>query len=314
MVPGWLPFLSFTHEKMNLTLQGHHRKFDTIRMREKILYTPAEVKSLIETGGAILIDTRGNNDYRNGHIPGAAHETEFFTYLSMTTPAGLAALRETFTGIFSRLGVSENKPVIFYEHKLDGCYGCSCRAYWLLTYLGHPAVGILDGGFLAWQQDASRAIDSTPASPHPVKFIARPQKTIMATQADVLAAVNNPGAILLDNRDEPEWLGLSSSPYTIDFAPRKGRIPGAIWIEWYEFMDRTRRVTAFKTPESIRSLCASRGIHPGQDIIIYCFKGCRAANTYVAMKLSGFTNLRVYFGSWNEWSRDPSLPVSAGTP
>lgn len=283
-------------------------------MREKLLYTPAAVKSLIETDSVILIDTRGANDYRNGHIPGALHTNDIFTYLGTTSPTGLTALRETFTRLFSQLGVSENKRTIFYEHKLDGCYGSSCRAYWLLTYLGHPAAGILDGGFLAWRQDPTRAIDRTPASPRPVEFIARPRKELMATQTDVLAAVYDPEVVLLDNRDEPEWLGLSSSPYTIDFAPRKGRIPGAIWIEWYEFMDRTRTITAFKSSESIRSLCASRGIHPGQDIIIYCFKGCRAANTYMAMKLAGFNNLRVYFGSWNEWSRDPSLPISEGTP
>ena len=60
---------------------------------------------------------------------------------------------------------------------------------------------------------------------------------------------------LLDNRDEDEWRGVSSSPYGIDFAPRKGRIPGANWIEWYQFMDTTQPIPYFKSGESARALC-----------------------------------------------------------
>jgi thiosulfate/3-mercaptopyruvate sulfurtransferase len=276
-------------------------------MRQKILYSPNEVKTLIDSNGVVIIDTRESEDYLRGHIPGAMHAPEIFPYLSRSTPEGLADLQRTFLEIFSKAGISMHKPAIFYEMQLDGCYGCSCRGYWLLTYMGHPAAGILHSGFRGWQV-AGRQIETGPVAPTPVEFAGHRHHHIMATRDDVLAAIDDPGVVLLDNRDEPEWLGFSSSPYTVDFAPRKGRIPGAIWIEWYEFMDRTGPITTFKSPEAIRALCASRGVYPDQDIIIYCFKGCRAANTYVALKLAGFQKLRVYFASWNEWARD-NVPI-----
>lgn len=78
-------------------------------------------------------------------------------------------------------------------------------------------------------------------------------------------------------------------------------------------MDRAP-IPAFRPPEEIRALCASQGILPESNVIIYCFKGSRAAHTYVALSLAGFEKLRVYFASWNEWSRDPNLPIECGEP
>jgi thiosulfate/3-mercaptopyruvate sulfurtransferase len=116
----------------------------------------------------------------------------------------------------------------------------------------------------------------------------------------------------MDNRDEDEWLGHSSSPYGRDFAPRKGRIPGACWIEWYKFMKPSEDIQHLKSPAQVRAICAQAGLYPQDEIIIYCFKGSRASNTYIALKEAGFEDVRNYYGSWNEWSRDPELPIHEG--
>ncbi|MDG9977330.1 sulfurtransferase [Ectopseudomonas oleovorans] len=79
-------------------------------------------------------------------------------------------------------------------------------------------------------------------------------------------------------------------------------------------MDTRKPVAAFKSASQVRALAAERGLTPDDEIIIYCFKGARAANTYVAMKLAGFDKLRIYLGSWNEWSRDERLPIETGLP
>jgi thiosulfate/3-mercaptopyruvate sulfurtransferase len=60
--------------------------------------------------------------------------------------------------------------------------------------------------------------------------------------------------------------------------------------------------------------CASVGVTPDTPVYLYCFKGARAANTYLALKEAGIKDVRMYFGSWNEWSRDPSLPIEEGRP
>jgi thiosulfate/3-mercaptopyruvate sulfurtransferase len=135
---------------------------------------------------------------------------------------------------------------------------------------------------------------------------------MLATKDDVLASLENPAIKLLDNRDEDEWLGHSSSPYGRDFAPRKGRIPGACWIEWYKFMKPSEDIQHFKSADQVRAICAQAGLYAKDEIIIYCFKGSRASNTYIALKEAGFEDVRNYYGSWNEWSRDPGLPIHEG--
>lgn len=282
-------------------------------MSQKILYTPNEVNELASKEPVVLIDIRDAEQFKKGHIPKAVNIPEIFYYLSESTPEGLINMHKKYEELFSNAGLSAEKTAIVYEDSLNNRYGGSCRGYWLLSYLGHLKSGILDGGLSAWIK-AGFPVSEEISMPKPTAFSLNLNSSIMATKDDVLNALHNPSIILLDDRDKDEWLGESSSPYGVDFAPRKGRIPGAKWIEWYEFMDQTLEVPAFKSKEEIQKLCAKKGILPDDNIIIYCFKGSRASNTYVALKESGFKNLRVYFGSWNEWSRHPELPIEEGPP
>lgn len=261
----------------------------------------------------MLIDIRDPDTYRAAHLPGAVNVPEVFFYLSQSTAEGLLELQRNFQALFSKAGVTHEKAAIFYDDNPATRYGASCRGYWLTTYLGHRRAGILDGGIRAWEK-AGLPVQSGIVTPGPTAFATRPDPTIMATREDVLKALNDPAVTLLDNRDTGEWLGLTSSPYGVDFAPRKGRIPGAKWIEWYEFMDRSRGVPGFRSSQTVREICAQQGIFPDSDIIIYCFKGARASHTYVALKEAGFTKIRIYFASWNEWARDPALPIEEGFP
>jgi thiosulfate/3-mercaptopyruvate sulfurtransferase len=128
------------------------------------------------------------------------------------------------------------------------------------------------------------------------------------------AAVADPNCIKLDTRDVDEWIADSSSPYGKDFCPRKGRIPGAVWIEWYRMMKPTPAGPMFKSPAEILAECATVGITTDTPVVLYCFKGARASNTLVALKEAGVKDVSLYFGSWNEWSRDPSLPIEEGFP
>lgn len=275
---------------------------------KKILYSPQELYRCYQDGHTVLIDIRDPVDFTDAHIPGAVNIPEVFEYLSTSDSQGLRKIHESFQNLFSQAGVTLNKRVVFYEESMDSRYGASCRGYWLLTYMGHPWVGILDGGFLAWRNE-NLPSDNLLVTAQPETFVVHPQPGFLVTKEEILGVLRNPEVVLLDCRDRDEWLGLSSSPYGVDFAPRKGRIPGAVWLEWYLLMDRTQKIPGFKSTEEIVAICAGMGIHPDSDIIIYCFKGARAAHTYVALKLAGFTRLRIYFASWNEWARDFSLPI-----
>jgi len=128
------------------------------------------------------------------------------------------------------------------------------------------------------------------------------------------AAVADPRVVKLDVRDVDEWIGESSSPYGRDFCPRKGRIPGSVWLEWYRMMKPTHAGQMFKSPVEILAECATVGIRPDTPVVVFCFKGARASNTFVALEEAGIKDVRLYLGSWNEWSRDPSLPIEEGLP
>lgn len=278
-------------------------------MTNKILYSPQEVKKLLSDNNTVIVDIREEDDYKKNHIPGAVNLPDIFFFLAETTDEGLKEFKDKFQKQFSDAGITHDKKVIIYEDALNNRYGGSCRGYWFLTYLGHPDTGILDGGFSAWNK-AGLPVDDKIPNPEHANFEVQTHDDIIATKDEVLASLGDPNIKLLDNRDRVEWTGESSSPYGVDFAPRKGRLPGARWIEWYNFMEGQEGLPYFKSPEKVRALCAEYGLYPDDDIIIYCFKGARVSNTYVAMKLAGFKHLRNYLGSWNEWSRDNSLPIN----
>lgn len=281
-------------------------------MSDKILYSVDEAAAMMERGEAVLLDIRDTDKFEAGHIPGAVNTPDIFYYLAQTSDDGLAELQQKFAELFGQAGLDGSKTAIVYEDALNTQYGGSCRGYWLLQYLGYPAAGILDGGLTAWKA-SGRQVSTEASAPTPARFPLQPRSELLVTKDQMLAALEDDSVVLLDNRDRDEWLGESSSPYGKDFVPRKGRLPGAIWLEWYDLMDEGD-VPAFKSPEAIRSIAASRGIRPDDDIIIYCFKGARASNTFVALRMAGFSNLRIYLGSWNEWSKDDSLPIETGIP
>lgn len=280
---------------------------------EATLISPDELAALKAAQPVVLIDTRDADSYAAGHIPGAVNLREVFTFLATSTAEGLQELKATFAKALGDAGLSGNETAVFYEDAMNSGYGQSCRGFFLLTWLGYPKVKVLNGGFSAWKA-AGQAVCTQAAAPTPASFPTDlPTADVMLTKDDVVKALAD-GTVLLDVRDIDEWIGESSSPYGKDFAPRKGRLPGAKWIEWYRFMKPSASGPVFKSPDEVKAECATAGIAPTDTVYLYCFKGARASNTFLALKQAGFADVRMYFGSWNEWSRDPSLPIESGLP
>jgi thiosulfate/3-mercaptopyruvate sulfurtransferase len=283
-------------------------------MSEKVLVSPTELSDLIKGEPIVLIDTRDPQTYAAGHIPNAVNIHDIFTYLATSTPEGVAAMRDKFAAIFGAAGLSGKETAIVYEQSMNSGFGQSCRGYVLLRYLGYPKVKILHGGYVGW---TATGLPTTTAVPKPERksFPVDPTAAdILVDLANMKAAVADPNIIKLDTRDVDEWIADSSSPYGKDFCPRKGRIPGAVWLEWYRMMKPTPTGPMFKSREEILAECATVGVTPTTPVVLYCFKGARASNTLVALKEAGVENVTLYFGSWNEWSRDPSLPIETGLP
>ena len=278
-----------------------------------VLISPEQLSNLMAAEKVVVIDTRDADTYAAGHLPGAVNVREIFTFLATSTAEGLTALKSTFAERFGAIGLSGLETAVFYEDALNSGYGQSCRGYYLLTWLGYPKIKVLNGGFSAWKAFGLPTSVDTPA-PIAATFPADlAGADVMLTKEDVAAALNT-DIKLLDVRDIDEWTGESSSPYGKDFAPRKGRLPGAKWIEWYRFMKPSAQGPVFKSPLEVQAECATAGIGTDDTVYLYCFKGARASNTFLALKQAGFTDVRMYFGSWNEWSRDDSLPIETEAP
>ncbi|MDZ8223771.1 sulfurtransferase [Nostoc sp. ChiVER01] len=281
-------------------------------MTTKLLIFPKELTSLLveNPSQTVIIDTRSQEDYFISHIPQSINIRDFFTYLlDNSSPTGLKELQEYFAEIMSKVGISGTEQLIVYEDALNKGYGQSCRAAFLLKYLGCAQVSILHGGYRAWLQAELPITDEVPKHESSI-FRLHPNADIIVTTTEMLQAIANPAIIKLDVRDSSEWLGLSSSPYNPDFCPRKGRIPNAVWLEWHRLMNSELEIPTFRSPEEIREICQSIGITSESIVYIYCFKGSRAANTLIALEQAGIS-AKNYFGSWNEWSRDFSLPIDS---
>jgi thiosulfate/3-mercaptopyruvate sulfurtransferase len=283
-------------------------------MSEKVLVTPAELSTMLQSEPIVVIDTRDPKTYAAGHLPSAVNIHDIFTYLATSTPEGVAAMRTKFADIFGAAGLSGKETAVVYEQSMNTGFGQSCRGYVLLQYLGYPKIKILHGGFAGWTAAGLPVTAETP-TPTGAKFpLSASEMGVLVDLQSMKGKVADKNIVKLDTRDVDEWIADSSSPYGKDFCPRKGRIPGAVWIEWYRMMKPTPTGPMFKSSDEILAECATVGITPETPVVLYCFKGARASNTLVALKEAGIKDVTLYFGSWNEWSRDPSLPIETGLP
>ncbi len=282
-------------------------------MTDKVLLTPAELQGMMGLD-VVVIDTRSPDAFAAGHIPGAVNVHEIFTFLAMSTPEGMTELRQKFADAFGAAGLSGAETAVCYEESMNSGFGQSCRGYFLLSWLGYANARVLHGGIHAWRA-AGLPLSTDPAKPAAKTFPLTDAGSDMMIDRDaMLAAVGDDSIVKLDVRDVDEWIGTSSSPYGPDFCPRKGRIPGARWLEWYRLMKPTAAGPMFKSPDEIMAEAHTVGISSSTPVYLYCFKGARASNTLVALREAGVHDVRMYFGSWNEWSRDESLPIETGMP
>lgn len=272
-----------------------------------------ELEQILDDEDLYIIDTRDALEYNKSHLPKAVNLPEFFTYLSTVESGGLAAMVHHFSIWLGYAGLKPNHHVITYEDAMDNGYGQSCRARFMLKYFGQENVKVLHGGFRTW---VAKKLPTTQEQfvYDDAEYVANLNTKEMITTEEMLAAIGNPNITILDCRDRAEWLGVSSSPYVIDFCPRKGRIPGAKWIEWYRTMHIVNGIPYFRSQEEILQIAAEVGITRDSNVYLYCFKGARSSNMLLAFKLAGIENVRSYFNAWNDWSRDPSLPIEEGYP
>ena len=271
----------------------------------KYLIDPRELGERL--GEVTLIDLRPAEDFSLGHIEASKHLDIYGVSLNDSSDAPLNAFMAIFRTLFGARGVSQDKPVVIYDHESGER---AARAVWLLAVMGHPDVKILDGGTHAWTasgkrlvgvKEAPAPVDPAVAPPTSPPFKATPNLELLATRFDVHRAIDDGDAVIVDVRRESEYRGTERR------ARRAGTIPGAVHIFWRDHLDGNG---AFRPAEQIRDLYASKGATPDKTIIPVCHGGYRSASTFLALKSLGYPRVRNYVGAWGEWgNRDDSKIV-----
>lgn len=259
------------------------------------LIDTARLADELKQGKLRLIDAENAESYQRAHLPGAAH----LHYLDLedyeeNLKSGQPVFPQLAVSKFAALGLTRASDVVVY----DSGDGRAASAVWyMLRYLGHDKVRMLDGGFRKWLKEGRALTQETP------KLV----KATYVPKARSDWAVKSAGlagspALLVDARSLAEYTGKESGG-----ARQNGHIPGAKSFPWTQLAGE---ISTFKSPGAMKQALAAAGITPDKEIVTYCNGGLgRSTYLLAALTLLGYEKVKVYPGSWIEWASDPARPI-----
>lgn len=245
----------------------------------------------------------GREAWQAGHIPGAIYvdlERDLSGPVTAATGRHPLPAIEDFVATLSRMGVTDRTQVVCYD---GGSGAYAARLWWMLRYLGHDAVAVLDGGFAAWIEEG-RPVSNATVARAPSRFVARPRPGMLVDAAGVAAALAR-GERLVDVRGAERFAGTVEPLDAV-----AGHVPGAINLPYLENLDARGR---FRPPAALAERWRlATGSAAGSDAICMCGSGVTACQQLLALEAAGLAGARLYAGSWSEWIRDPARPVVRG--
>jgi thiosulfate/3-mercaptopyruvate sulfurtransferase len=246
-----------------------------------------------------LLGRQGRDAYLGGHIPGAV-----FVDLDAITGKGPGRhplpTRQQFQGEMRRAGVNTTSKVVVYD---DAGGSIAARLWFLLGWFGHDAQAVLDSGLQGWGEPLVTAVPFV----QPGDFKARaPQRSRILDFEQVKKlsrAGHGRGRVLIDARVGERYRGEKEP---ID--PKKGHIPGAVSAPWIDNLNAEAR---FKSPDELRRQYEALGVGGKNGAVVYCGSGVNACHDLLALEIAGVSDVRLYEGSWSDWSHQDS-PVTTG--
>jgi len=271
-----------------------------------------DLASLIDGGNLRVVDCRfdlmrpaqGRVDYLAGHIPGAIYADLDRDLAGPVTPSsGRHPLPDPddFISLASGWGIGDATQVVVYDQASGAL---AARLWWMLRWVGHDRVAVLDGGLDAWIQSGLPLETSQPAFAE-AHLTGNVQAEMIATLDDVVAAVSgHHDMTVIDARDPARFAGRSEP---IDAVA--GHVPGAVNLPFVLNLAEGGR---WKSPDDIRHAWENRlGERLNGPLAAMCGSGVTACHLALAAVVAGIDEPRVFVGSWSEWIRDPSRPVAA---
>lgn len=248
----------------------------------------------------VIIDCRfrlgdtdwGEQQYQLGHIPGA-----YYLHLDrdLSSPVASHGGRhplpnvDNFVKILSRIGIKRGvTEVVIYD---DFQFAFAARLWWLLKYVGHDNVSLLNGSFQAWQQDNLPLSVNIPADQN-IDFVPQVSPDLLITRAELLQETNH-HRVLIDARDGDRYLGKHEP---ID--PIAGHVPYAINSPWKQVSTEDGYAVTYDRQKQIWQALE---LDQAEEIVLYCGSGVTACVNWLSLELTGHTNLKLYAGGWSDW-------------
>jgi thiosulfate/3-mercaptopyruvate sulfurtransferase len=262
--------------------------------------------------GLVVLDCRydlarpawGEQAYREGHIEGSIYVNLDRDLSGPVTPVtGRHPLPDAaeFARLVGSWGIDSGTQVVVCD-QANGMY--AARAWWLLRWLGHSGVAVLDGGLAAWLA-AGQPLTTVVPTARPGRFRPALQPRATLDVSEVRGALETDSIRLVDARAADRYAGQNE---TID--PVAGHVPGAANHPFARNLDERGRMLP---PHELRARWeATLAGRPVTEIVAMCGSGVSACHNLLALEHAGLPGARLYAGSWSEWIRDPSRPVASG--
>ena len=277
----------------------------SVRGQDPRLISTAELVTLVDSVPVHLIDVRSSwVSYLQNHLPNAAWlNVETLRAQDRELPFQLLS-GEQYAEVFRRLELSPDGPIVIYsagdQADVDATF-----AAWLLASAGATRVYLLDGGYAKWDLEGRPLTQRYPRwSMAAGPFLPSRFRAAVASLDEVKAAIDGSGALLVDARPAEQYSGQAGAQL------RRGHIPGAVNHPWKDDLDQPDLALVWRPLDELRSRYLAQGITPDRDIILYCNSGTEASHVFFALRyLLGYPAVRIFTGSWTQWSEREDLPV-----
>jgi thiosulfate/3-mercaptopyruvate sulfurtransferase len=248
----------------------------------------------------------GRAAYARGHLPLARYSDlnrDLSAPVTASTGRHPLPAPERFEATLRDWGVGRESIVVAYDDRA-GAY--AARLWWMLRWLGHDDVRVLDGGYARWTRLGLPVVTEPPPRFARGDFVARPRPAMLVSAREVLAAAAGGKARVLDARGAERFRGDVEPIDTV-----AGHVPGALNHPYTSNLAADGRVLA---PERLRAAFATTlSDAAGGRAIAMCGSGVTACHLLLALEHAGLAGARLYPGSWSEWIRDPARPVAKGS-
>src|SRR3954470_22976110 len=290
---------------------GENRQMVSYRMAFRTLISTAALALHLDDPAYAIVDCRaklddvawGAHEHAASHIPGAVFADlmhDLSGPKSGSNGRHPLPAADALVQTFSRLGIASGVQVVAYDQE-NGMF--ASRLWWLLRWLGHDAVAVLDGGLARWRADG-RPVVGGETHRDARMFTAAPRKEMSVDAEAVAQRAGSREWRLVDARAPERFRGEVEPLDRI-----AGHIPGAV----NHFFQTNVENGVFKTPEQLReSFAKTLAGTPPNRVVCYCGSGVSACHNLLALEHAGLTGAQLYVGSWSEWSSDPGRPVATG--